>query len=76
MSLVDLLTRTLKVPTRPALSIGVATLNAAGNRTPEGLMQDADRALYEVKKSRRTSREGLNATTSGVQSPPLSRKAG
>jgi diguanylate cyclase (GGDEF)-like protein len=75
-SLVDLLTKTLKVPTRPALSIGLTTLADVEPRTPEALLQAADRSLYERKKARRGSREGLNTAGAGVQSPPLSRKAG
>jgi diguanylate cyclase (GGDEF)-like protein len=78
-SLVDQLGKTIKVTTPPALSIGMATLKAGDHPSPQSLLDQADRALYDVKKARRAgriSREGLNVTVSAVQSPPPSRKAG
>jgi diguanylate cyclase (GGDEF)-like protein len=80
-SLVDALARTLKVPKPPRLSIGLATLKQCQRRTPDALLSDADRALYEMKRARKAVRpevtpEGLNASGGGVQSPLLSRKAG
>lgn len=76
-SLVDLLGKTLKVARPPGLSIGLATLNACTQHTPEALLSAADRALYDTKKARRASRDGaLNTSGGGVQSSPLSRKAG
>ncbi len=83
-SLVDALVKTLKVSTLPRVSVGLASLRDCENPTPDTMMKAADRALYDVKKSRRSSRgaareggrEGLNARAVGVQSPPPSRKAG
>jgi diguanylate cyclase (GGDEF)-like protein len=57
-SLVDALGRTMKVPRPPRLSIGIATLGDCAERTAEGLLRAADRALYEVKRARRSQREG------------------
>jgi hypothetical protein len=56
--------------------VGVTTLNSCGCRTPDALLAVADQALYDVKKARRSLREGLNGGEGGVQSPPLSRKVG
>jgi diguanylate cyclase (GGDEF)-like protein len=75
-SMVDGLAKTLRVPKPPKLAVGVATLKASGCRTAEGLLAVADQALYEVKKARQSLREGLKPDGGGVQSPPLSRKAG
>ena len=52
-SLVDCLGRTLKVPRKPRLAIGMTTLSACDDRTPDGLLAAADRSLYEVKRVRK-----------------------
>jgi diguanylate cyclase (GGDEF)-like protein len=76
-SMVDALARTLRVPRRPKLAVGLTTLRACGPRaTPPTVLESADRALYEVKKARNSARRGLNDDGDGVQSPPLSRHAG
>jgi diguanylate cyclase (GGDEF)-like protein len=75
-SLVDALAKTLKVPKPPRLSIGITTLKKSHYRTPESLLDEADRALYEVKKARQSTREGLNAGTPPVQFLSQSRRAG
>ena len=60
ISLVDGLTRTLHVPLAPRLSIGVSRLSELDDPTPQALLEEADRLLYEVKGARqsgaRTSR--------------------
>jgi diguanylate cyclase (GGDEF)-like protein len=81
VSLVDALGKTIKVvPKPPRLSVGLATLlGGDGASTPQALLGMADRALYEVKRARKSHRsapEGLNPANHGVQSPPLSRRAG
>jgi diguanylate cyclase (GGDEF)-like protein len=80
VSLVDALGKTIKlVPKPPRLAVGMATLFGDGITTPAALLAEADRALYEVKrarKSHRSTQEGLNPANHGVQSPPLSRRAG
>jgi diguanylate cyclase (GGDEF)-like protein len=52
-SLVDGLTKPLKVEKPPRVSIGIAQLSALGDVTWEQLVDAADRALYDVKKKRR-----------------------
>jgi diguanylate cyclase (GGDEF)-like protein len=80
VSLVDALAKTIKlVPKPPRLSVGMAAVFADGAKTPQTLLATADRALYEVKRARKSQRstlEGLNPANHGVQSPPLSRRAG
>ena len=76
-SLVDALGRTLKVTPQPRLAVGMATLADSDDPTPSGLMEQADRSLYEVKRIRKgVTREGLHAEPAGVQSPPPSRRTG
>jgi diguanylate cyclase (GGDEF)-like protein len=79
-SLVDALGKTIKGLTKaPRLAYGLANLRNASEQTPAAVLAMADRALYEVKRARKSHRddtEGLNADAAGVQSPPLSRKAG
>jgi diguanylate cyclase (GGDEF)-like protein len=80
-SLVDQLAKTLKVAKPPRLSVGLSTLKNLQNCSPESLLEDADRALYNVKKARHAGNSempsrGLNAPAAAVQSSPLSRKAG
>jgi diguanylate cyclase (GGDEF)-like protein len=80
VSLVDALAKTIKlVPKPPRLAVGLATLFGQGAHTAQAVLAEADRALYEVKRARKSNRsapEGLNPTNHGVQSPPLSRRAG
>jgi diguanylate cyclase (GGDEF)-like protein len=54
-SLVDGLTRPLRVDRRPRLSIGMAQLSQLGAATPLDLIVAADRQLYEVKAARRAA---------------------
>ena len=76
-SLVDALGRTLKVPLPPRLAAGMATLSACPDPTPGGLLAEADRCLYEVKRARKgIAAGGLHEKPGGVQSSPQSRKAG
>jgi diguanylate cyclase (GGDEF)-like protein len=76
-SLVDALGRTLKVPAAPRLAIGIASLADVSDPTPSGLLKEADRRLYAVKRSRKgVAREGLHAPAAPVQSPPPSRRTG
>jgi diguanylate cyclase (GGDEF)-like protein len=76
ISQVDNLCQTMKVDKHPRLSIGSSTLTKCPGGTPEGLLEEADRALYDVKKARHARRPGLNDGAEAVQSPPLSRAAG
>jgi diguanylate cyclase (GGDEF)-like protein len=80
VSLVDALGKTIKgIDKPPRLSVGLSTLHNTATRTPEAVLGEADRALYEVKRARKSHRqsiEGLNPANAGVQSPPLSRRAG
>jgi diguanylate cyclase (GGDEF)-like protein len=80
VSLVDALGKTIKLlPRPPRLAVGMATLFGDASHTPQALLAHADHALYEVKRARKSDRstpEGLNPADHGVQSPPLSRRAG
>jgi diguanylate cyclase (GGDEF)-like protein len=80
VSLVDALGKTIKLVAKPPrLAVGLATLLGDGANTPQALLASADRALYEVKRARKSPPsplEGLNPADHGVQSPPLSRRAG
>jgi diguanylate cyclase (GGDEF)-like protein len=80
VSLVDALGKTIKLlPKQPRLAVGMATLFGDGVNTPQALLGEADRVLYQVKRARKSTRsslEGLNPANHGVQSPPLSRRAG
>lgn len=53
VSLVDALAQTLRVDPKPRLSIGVATIKDLAKATPTSLVQEADRLLYEEKRSRK-----------------------
>ena len=53
ISLVDALTQTLKLNPRPRLSIGHARLFGLAEPTPEALLSEADRSLYEEKSRRK-----------------------
>lgn len=53
VSLVDGLSRTLRVPRKPRLSIGVRQLSDIADQTAQGLLEAADRVLYEVKGARK-----------------------
>ncbi len=55
ISLVDGLTRTLRVPVAPRLSVGVSRLSDLDDRTPQALLEEADRLLYEVKGARKAA---------------------
>jgi diguanylate cyclase (GGDEF)-like protein len=54
-SLVDALAKTLKVPRRPRLSVGIASLWDLADPTVAELLKRADAALYETKGARRQS---------------------
>ena len=61
ISLVDGLAKTLKLTTRPRLSIGISRMlllpaSDDASRTAEALVGDADRKLYEVKAQRKAHR--------------------
>ncbi len=56
-SLVDALAQTLRVSPKPRLSIGVATIKDLAKATPASLVQEADRLLYEEKRSRKERRD-------------------
>ncbi|MGH7214265.1 MAG: GGDEF domain-containing protein, partial [Tepidisphaeraceae bacterium] len=51
--LTDALAKTLRVTPKPALSVGVATLSDVSQATPEALLEEADRRLYDVKQARK-----------------------
>ncbi len=51
-SLIDSLSKTIKVSRPPRLSIGVASLFQTGTRTAHDLLVAADKALYDVKSAR------------------------
>jgi diguanylate cyclase (GGDEF)-like protein len=53
VSLVDALVQTLRVDPKPRLSFGVATIQDIATATPTSLLQEADRLLYEEKRSRK-----------------------
>jgi diguanylate cyclase (GGDEF)-like protein len=66
--LVDGLARTLRVPQKPRLSIGVTALSDLDPAvTAHQMMAQADRQLYEIKAARKASRVTVN--------PPLVRTA-
>ena len=68
-SLVDALGRTLRVPKRPRLSIGLGTLSQLTDPTPERLLDEADRALYEVKSAHHAAAEHLPADPASRSNP-------
>lgn len=51
-SLMDALAKTSRVTPMPRLSIGLATLSQASHANVDGLLEAADRALYELKSAR------------------------
>jgi two-component system cell cycle response regulator len=54
--LVDAMARTLKVTPRPGLSVGVCSASELGpGASPEELLKEADRRLYETKRARHGS---------------------
>jgi diguanylate cyclase (GGDEF)-like protein len=53
ISLVDGLTQTLKINPKPGLSIGQSRLSEIPEPTPDALLSEADRALYEEKSRRK-----------------------
>jgi diguanylate cyclase (GGDEF)-like protein len=53
ISLVDGLTKTLRITPRPGLSIGQARLSKLSDATSDALLSEADRALYEEKSRRK-----------------------
>jgi diguanylate cyclase (GGDEF)-like protein len=53
ISLVDGLTQTLHINPRPGLSIGQSRLSQISPATPDALLSEADRALYEEKSRRK-----------------------
>jgi len=55
ISLVDGLARTLHVPLAPRLSVGVSRLCDLDDPTPQALLKEADRLLYEVKGARKAA---------------------
>ena len=61
VNLVDMYSKTLRVETRPRLSIGLSRMLATPDATADSLIEAADKALYEVKSERkrthRASRE-------------------
>jgi diguanylate cyclase (GGDEF)-like protein len=59
VSLVDGLTQTLKLKPRPGLSIGQARLSEVPDATPEALLAEADRSLYEQKSIRKREQRHL-----------------
>jgi hypothetical protein len=55
--LVDGLAKTLRVPKKPRLSIGVTALSGLDPAvTAHQMMEQADRQLYEIKAARRSAR--------------------
>lgn len=53
VSLVDALTKTLRVDKRPRLSIGISQFGDNLSMTAHELLEEADRALYQVKGERK-----------------------
>ena len=53
ISLVDALTKPMRVPRPPRLSVGVGRLADLADPSPHALLRQADRALYEEKRSRK-----------------------
>jgi diguanylate cyclase (GGDEF)-like protein len=52
-ALVDGLTKTMKVPSPPRLSIGAATLSEISPQSADALLEEADKRLYAVKGGRK-----------------------
>ena len=72
-SLVDALGRTLRVPKRPRLSIGTSSLSGIQDATPERLLEEADRELYEIKSARKRGGEGSDAVSDPTATDPDAR---
>jgi diguanylate cyclase (GGDEF)-like protein len=51
-SLVNELSKTIRVPQKPRLSIGISTLWQLQDPNPQSLLEDADKRLYLVKSAR------------------------
>lgn len=60
-SLVDGLSRALKVPAPPRLSIGAATTRDTARQSPQSLLEEADRRLYAIKSERKKNVLSLGA---------------
>jgi GGDEF domain-containing protein len=70
VSLVDALAKTLHVPRRPRLSVGLAMpYDLGSNPTPTALLAEADRQLYQVKSRRKTP---IHKNTDPPRPQPLS----
>jgi diguanylate cyclase (GGDEF)-like protein len=62
MSLVDALSKTLRVPIPPRLSIGVfCSTDMPPSAMPESMLLEADRLLYETKQARKAARAAAAA---------------
>lgn len=62
-SLVAGLTRTFKLPQQARLSIGLCCISEIDEPTPQSLLREADRRLYEIKNARSRSRQPLAVTS-------------
>jgi diguanylate cyclase (GGDEF)-like protein len=71
ISLVDGLARTLRVSPKPRLSIGIATFKNIKDCTPASLLSEADRLLYEEKRSRRGTLDREAAAAPPATGPRL-----
>ncbi len=61
--LVDALCKTINMPRKPRLSIGVSSLSdCIGPPQVKDLMEAADRHLYTVKNARKSARQGIRAS--------------
>src|SRR5207249_3038126 len=52
-SLVAALAKTLRIPQRPGLSIGISTLDELRDPNAQSLLEQADKRLYEIKSARK-----------------------
>jgi diguanylate cyclase (GGDEF)-like protein len=60
ITLVDGLSKPLRLANPPRLSVGLfASTDLAGDRTPESLLREADRLLYETKEARKAQRQAV-----------------
>lgn len=66
MSLVDALGRSLRVSRPPRLAVGLTTLAACAERTPQALLAEADRKLYDVKRARKSRRAPSDTVATAV----------
>jgi diguanylate cyclase (GGDEF)-like protein len=70
-SLVDALAKTIRVPTLPRLSVGVATLGMLPDAaSPEQLLAEADRSLYTIKAQRHTDDPAYTSTARAKRNRP------